>query len=468
MADGAAPRRQIGLVAVGAGIGAPVRHWEVVRAVVLGRLPSRGAVTVAARLPAEHAGVIGRLIMARGACRGQRPDVVAMTLRAGQIRMRSRQREVAQVMVECCRFPCRGAVAGTAVRAELPVVAVVFCVAGAARVGCAPEFSVDVARATGDCPVRAREFEGSAIVVEGRRLPRAGSMALRAVRAKLPAMGVIPGMTATARLRRPLEHTVDMAGAASHRSMCPGKSECRSIVIERRRLPGSSSVALRAVRPKSPGMSIIIGMACRTDLWRRRVPAVGMTFRAVNTIVRAGQLKCKRIVIDVNIFPGADFMARSAVRHELATVGVIRLVAGGASLRCAHESSIAMALLAGHIRVPPDKFERELTVIHIDLVPGSGAVAGAAIRLELPVVLIIFLMAAATCHRCALQYAILMTVTARNLCMQACELKLRLRVVEFCWFPASDAVAVPTRCTESPCVRLVFPMAPCAVLWSGS
>jgi hypothetical protein len=117
--------------------------------------------------------------------------------------------------------------------------------------------------------------------------------------------------------------------------------------------------------------------------------------------------------------------------------------------------------------MPADKLESELAVIYVDIFPRIAVVAGAAVRLELGIMCIVFQMAGGACHRRALEHSILVAVGAGEVRMLTAEFELSQPVVEFCGFPAGVCVAVSARRTKPPGVRLVFRMASGAVRWSG-
>ena len=94
------------------------------------RQPGIGSVALAAIL--TKLTIVGIVLGVAGKTRGiqGREDVIDMALRASQGGMGAGQRELGFSMVKCGRQPGGSVVAGVTVGAELPVVRIVFSVAG--------------------------------------------------------------------------------------------------------------------------------------------------------------------------------------------------------------------------------------------------------------------------------------------------------------------------------------------------
>lgn len=115
--------------------------------------------------------------------------------------------------------PRVGAVAGSAVGAELPCVLDRFRVAGNTGGSCALEDTIDMALLALHVRVRARQREVGAVVVEGSAVPIRGGMAYSAVRAELTVMFIILFMAGITISGSALEHVIDVALIAFHFGM---------------------------------------------------------------------------------------------------------------------------------------------------------------------------------------------------------------------------------------------------------
>ena len=115
--------------------------------------------------------------------------------------------------------------AGRAIRAELPVVFIVVAMTGIAILRRAFEDAVHMTTRASHAGMRARQLEGRKIMVKTGRLPGAGGMAGRAIRAELSLVVVVLLMTGIAILRRAFEDAVHMTRLTRHINMRPGQRE---------------------------------------------------------------------------------------------------------------------------------------------------------------------------------------------------------------------------------------------------
>jgi len=122
-------------------------------------------------------------------------------------------------VVEGRALPGGGAVAGSAVAAELALVDVVLLMAGDALGGGALVLAVSMAPGAGGGLVGAGEGERGAAVVEGRALPGGGVVAGSAVAAVLASVYVVFLMAGDALHRRSSELTPAVTVQASHLDM---------------------------------------------------------------------------------------------------------------------------------------------------------------------------------------------------------------------------------------------------------
>jgi len=127
--------------------------------------------------------------------------------------------------------------AGGAIRAELPVVFIVVLMTGIAILRRAFINAVHMTTRACHAGMRARQLEGRKIMVKTGRLPGAGGMAGRTIRAELPVVFIVVLMTGIAILRRAFINTVLMATRTSHAGMRARQLEGRKVVVKRRALP---------------------------------------------------------------------------------------------------------------------------------------------------------------------------------------------------------------------------------------
>ena len=132
-------------------------------------------------------------------------------------------------------------------------------------------------------------------------------------------------------------------------------------------------------------------VAADTRLRRALVDVVGVALDAVHLDVLAGEREGALRVVEGRALPGVGLMAGAAIRAELPLVLVVFLVAVDARLRRALVDVVGVALDAVHLDVLAGEREGALRVVEGRALPGVGLMAGAAIRAELPLVLVVFL-----------------------------------------------------------------------------
>jgi hypothetical protein len=141
-------------------------------------------------------------------------------------------------VVECCRCPCTGSVAGTAIRSETASVSVVFLMTGIAITGSAFVDIVDMAIAAGYRCMRAGQFESGQIVVKGGGSPGSGCMAGPATCPVAAGVIIVVLMTGIAVAGCALVDVIGMAIGTGNRGMGTCQLERGQIVIEGSGSPG--------------------------------------------------------------------------------------------------------------------------------------------------------------------------------------------------------------------------------------
>ncbi|OIN88161.1 MAG: hypothetical protein AUJ21_11330 [Anaerolineae bacterium CG1_02_58_13] len=183
--------------------------------------------------------------------------------------------------------------AGRAIRAELPVVFIVVAMTGIAILRRAFEDAVHMTTRACHAGMRARQLEGRKIMVKTGRLPGAGGMAGRTIRAELPLVIVVLLMTGIAILRRAFINAVLMATRASHAGMRARQLEGRKIMVKTGRLPGAGGMAGRAIRAELSLVVVVLLMTGIAILRRAFEDAVHMTRLTRHINMRPGQREGK-------------------------------------------------------------------------------------------------------------------------------------------------------------------------------
>ncbi len=98
-------------------------------------------------------------------------------------------------------------------------------------------------------------------------------------------------------------------------------------------------------------------MAGITIRGRAFIGAVGMTFSADRVNVRASQLECRAVVIEIGWFPGLGGMTFAAVLAQRAVVRVVLLVAAKTGRWRTLISQGGVTLLAGCFFMRSGQFE---------------------------------------------------------------------------------------------------------------
>jgi hypothetical protein len=117
------------------------------------------------------------------------------------------------------------------------------------------------------------------------------------------------------------------------------------------------------------------------------------------------------------------------------------------------ENIVCMTTGTGSTGVFPGQWE--MTVVEIGWQPPAGGMAERAIRPVLPVVFIIFLVAAGAVRWRALVNVIDVTICASRLGMFTRQLEGRYVVVEGCRQPATGGMAAPAGCAQQARMRIL-------------
>jgi hypothetical protein len=157
---------------------------------------------------------------------------IYVTSRTLDVRVAAGQWERCFAVVNICILPTGCTMTLTAVRAELPVMFILRCMTGKTIPWCAFENIVNMTCRTRCRCMAARQGECRPAVVEANVLPAAGVMTGCAVRAKLPVVGILCGMTGKAVLRCAFVHAIHMAGSTGDSFMQSREREFGLAVIE--------------------------------------------------------------------------------------------------------------------------------------------------------------------------------------------------------------------------------------------
>lgn len=182
----------------------------------------------------------------------------------------------------------------------------------------------------------AGEGEGALCVVESNLTPTLCGMALRALSTQITLMLVIVLVAGVAILRNATEdHPVrldnEMTIFARYLDVLPGECECALCMVEGNLIPTFGDVAARALGTELPLVLVVFQMASSAILGRSTKdqwsPAFGcMTCSARCLYVRANKSKVGQAVVEFNLFPTGDGMARFAGKADLRLMGVVLAV----------------------------------------------------------------------------------------------------------------------------------------------
>ena len=255
---------------------------------------------------------------------------------------------------------------------------------------------VGVAAGARHCRVRARQRERRVVVVERRRGPARGRVALRAVRRECGGVGrvrrirgpvVVRLVAADAGCRqRTRVVIVGVAAGARHCRVRARQWERCVVVVERRGCPACGVMALRAIRREARGHVVWIGRPGEVRLvagiaGRRRIHVVVVGV-ALNTGQRGMHTRqrvvCIERVIKLGIEPIRRAMAGTAVvrqvqLHVRRIVGIHKIgrVARIAGRRCSSEDIVDVTSRARQCGVSPgQRIAREFQVIELCIEPG--------------------------------------------------------------------------------------------------
>jgi len=272
-------------------------------------------------LSAKQAGVRINIGMARSTGRGRAvKDLVLMAQGAGHSRVFTRQLEAGVLVIERGRRPAIGGVTLRALRAESAAMRIILCVAGGAVHWRALELSIDVTGCAIHCRVPAGQLEGGIIVIEYGRLPAAGRVAGRAVRAKLAIVRVILEMAGDAVHWRAFELSVDVTILTGHRGMFAVQFECELGMIHLCQAPAFGGMTGGAVGSKLTVVMVVFqvagdaGLGCGLQIGGSA--RVDVTLRTGQRRMFAGQFERNHIVIKVRTKRLNAIMTGHAVRAE--------------------------------------------------------------------------------------------------------------------------------------------------------
>ncbi len=237
-------------------------------------------------------------------------------------------------------------------------------------------------------------------MIEGGELPAFGRVALLALRSQLPGVNITGAMTARAIGRELLggddrgmtDMTADVLVLAGQLPVAVLR------VVEAGGLPLVIAVTMLALRSEAAGMGVLPLVAAEAVL-RNLLLQVAAAMAVLTVEIRMGAFEGEArllLMIELCSLPAGRRMAASALAAALASMHVIRRVAGDAVLGSALVAIPEVAALAGDVLVLVVEREGRLVMIVAGLPPGRCVVARAAIAPELAVVGLFFLVAVGT------------------------------------------------------------------------
>ena len=184
-----------------------------------------------------------------------------------------------------------------------------------------------------------------------------------------------------------------MARCAAYPRVPARERETGQVVIQRRSLPAAGGVALRAGLTELPAVVVVRLVTGDAVLGRAAVLVALVSLYAGDLPMPARERIGGRVVIKAGSLPAVGRVALRASLPKLPAVPVVRLMAGNAVLRSSRVLVALVALYAGHLLVPPGEGVSPRAVIEGDGLPALRCVALSACLTELPVVLVIDLVA---------------------------------------------------------------------------
>lgn len=242
--------------------------------------------------------------MARGTCCWKTGIyATSVALRASQPRMSAGERERGDIVIERGRQPGGGGVTGGARSTETAIVLVIAGVTCVAIRGGALVDPADMAGGAGHTGMRAGQFEGGQVVVEGGGSPCERGVAEAAIGAEGTLVGIIGGVAGV---------TIDgcagidiacMAGFTWNLGMLSNQREIRPAVVEAGRNPAGSGMADATICPERALVGVIRGMAgvtiggCRPQV--RDGAGTRMTGCAGDSNMFACQLEWEQVMVKI-------------------------------------------------------------------------------------------------------------------------------------------------------------------------
>lgn len=176
-----------------------------------------------------------------------------MAAGTGGIHMCASQFKAGQIMVECGRRPCLSGMTGGAGRSQYTLVDIILGMTGIAFRRCPLKQLIDMAIGAWDKSMLAGQLENRQIMIESRRGPISGGMALAAELAQITQMDVILGMAGIAVLRSCLHLGNGMVPRmtlyAGDLQVFPGQGVRGQAVVECVAVRINSIVAAQAITP---------------------------------------------------------------------------------------------------------------------------------------------------------------------------------------------------------------------------
>ena len=227
--------------------------------------------------------------------------------------------------------------------------------------------------------MRARQREGTGIVIENDVAPAGRGMADRAILSILAVMMVIFCVTGETIFRCAFEESIGMTRQAVHAGVISDQREGCGVMVEFSSRPCGGLMACCAIPPELTFVNIFRRVTRETIFWSVLVDAIDVTSLARSIDVRARQHETGRIVIELGGQPCIRHMTRSTSRTQLTHVCIVLLMTGETIHRRAFEYAIHMACLTCRLNVGTGQFESRTIMVETGGRPAIGRMTRKAI-----------------------------------------------------------------------------------------
>jgi len=259
--------------------------------------------------------------------------------------------------------------AGITASTELAVMHIITGMACVTIGGCAFVGPILMAFLAGNIDMFPGQFEGCQVVIEQGRFPAHRGMTGRATCSETPGMRIIHSVTGKTITGCAFEDFILMTIIAGDTSMFALQFEHCQVVIKGGRYPTSGVVAACAVCSQAAIVGIIYRMAREAIAGYASEGTFCVAIFAGSSRMFAFQFEGCQIVIELSGCPAIGGVTGCAICSQLALVGIIFSVAGGAINGCRLQvrdgAGRDVAFGAIHISVFPNQWEWKDVVVEI-------------------------------------------------------------------------------------------------------